>query len=209
MKKKDQKSTGLLIGAVAAGVVDVLLVVLLVFSFLVKTGQGEELKAERSEEFTENAAEYGQNQTNGEYTAQETVQYTSGVVTSQENEQADAADQSDKTEDGNASDSSTDVEGDLYEGFVFPDSNVVALTDSRIQETVTSASLCRRAINEIYARHGYAFTKQENTDYFNQYEWYKNMTKESDMSKVAGQFSSIEKANVEKLQAYENSQGWN
>ena len=84
----------------------------------------------------------------------------------------------------------------------------MALTDSRIQETVTNASLCRRAINEIYARHGYAFTKQENTDFFNQYDWYKNMQKESDMSVVAGRFSSVEKANVEKLQAYEDSKGW-
>lgn len=204
--KKEQKSKGLLIGAVAVGAVDVILVVLLVFSFLVQTGQGEELKADLNQEFTENAADYGKNQTGGKYTAQETVQYTSGVVASQDNEQAGSAGQT-ETEDGeNTSDTGT--EGDLYEGFVFPDSNVVELTDSRIRETVTSASLCRRAINEIYARHGYAFTKQENTDFFNQYEWYKNMTKESDMSKVASQFSSIERANVEKLQAYENSQGW-
>ena len=39
MEKKDQKSTGLLIGAIVAGAVDVILAVLLVLSLLVKTGQ--------------------------------------------------------------------------------------------------------------------------------------------------------------------------
>ncbi len=81
----------------------------------------------------------------------------------------------------------------------------MALTDSRIRETVKDYATCRRAINEIYARHGYAFTKQENIDYFNTYEWYKTMEKESDMTKVSRQFNSIEKSNVEKLQAYEDS----
>lgn len=203
MEKKDQKSTGLMIGVIVAGAVDVILAVLLVLSLLVKTGQGEDLKPELSTEFAENAETYGQVQQNGEYTAQETVQYASGAASAQSNTQEDASNQT-----AGADGTETTDSGGIYEGFVFPDSNEVALTDSRIQETVTNASLCRRAINEIYARHGYAFTKQENTDFFNQYDWYKNMPKESDMSVVAGRFSSVEKANVEKLQAYENSKGW-
>ena len=82
------------------------------------------------------------------------------------------------------------------------------ITKTRMKETLTNKSLCRRAINELYARHGYQFTKQENTDYFNQYDWYRNMIKESDMSVVASEFSSTEKKNVEALQAYEDSKGW-
>ena len=60
MEKKDQKSTGLMIGAIVAGAVDVILAVLLVLSLLVKTGQGEDLKPELSTEFAENAETYGQ-----------------------------------------------------------------------------------------------------------------------------------------------------
>lgn len=203
MKKKNEKSTGLTIGAVAVGVVDLILVVLLVLGTLIKTDQGESLTPKLNQEFTENAEDYGQSQLGGQYTAQETVQYTSAAGI-----QDAGQDSNTSAEEENALDTDAQTEGDLYEGFVFPDSNVELLTDSRIRETVTNASLCRRAINEIYARHGYAFTKKENTDFFNQYSWYKNMTKESDMSKVASRFSAVEKANVENLQAYENSQGW-
>lgn len=193
-----------MIGAVAVGVVDLILVVLLVLGALIKTDQGESLTPNLNQEFTENAEDYGQSQLNGQYTAQETVQYTSAAGI----QDAGQTDSNTSAEEKNTSDTDAQTEGDLYEGFVFPDSNVVLLTDSRIRETATNASLCRRAINEIYARHGYAFTKKENTDFFNQYSWYKNMTKESDMSKVASRFSAVEKANVENLQAYENSQGW-
>ena len=97
----------------------------------------------------------------------------------------------------------------MYSGFVFPDSDKVLLTDDRIKETVTDADTCRRAINEIYARHGYEFTMQENIDFFNQYDWYKNMDKESDMEKVSAQFSKTEKANVDKLLEFEDENGWN
>ena len=56
--------------------------------------------------------------------------------------------------------------------------------------------------------YGYQFSKQENTDYFNQYDWYRNMPKETDMNVVAAEFSSVEKKNVEALQAYEDSKNW-
>lgn len=193
-----------MIGAVAVGVVDLILVVLLVLGALIKNDQGASLTPNLNQEFTENAEDYGQSQLSGQYTAQETVQYTSAAGI----QDAGQTDSNTSAEEKNTSDTDAQTKGDLYEGFVFPDSNVVLLTDSRIRETATNASLCRRAINEIYARHGYAFTKKENTDFFNQYSWYKNMTKESDMSKVASRFSVVEKANVENLQAYENSQGW-
>ena len=62
---------------------------------------------------------------------------------------------------------------------------------------------------EIYARHGYEFTMQENIDFFNQYDWYKNMDKESDMEKVSAQFSKTEKSNVDKLLEFEDANGWN
>ena len=108
----------------------------------------------------------------------------------------------------NEDDSTVTASNDPYDGFVFPDSDTTVITKTRMKETLTSKSLCRRAINELYARHGYQFTKQENTDYFNQYDWYRNMIKEPDMSVIASEFSSTEKKNVEALQAYEDSKGW-
>lgn len=103
----------------------------------------------------------------------------------------------------------TQSAADAYAGFVFPDSNTVLLTSSRISSTVKDAQTCRRAINEIYARHGYQFSLQDNIDFFNQYSWYQSMTKESDMDKVSAQFNATETKNVDLLQQYENQNNWN
>lgn len=105
-------------------------------------------------------------------------------------------------------DDTIDTSDDPYAGFVFPDSDTTIITKTQMKATLKTRSLCRRAVNEIYARHGYQFSKQENTDYFNQYDWYRNMPKETDMSIVASEFSSVEKKNVEALQAYEDSKDW-
>ena len=107
-----------------------------------------------------------------------------------------------------AEDNTIDTDEDPYAGFVFPNSDTVIISKAEMKATLTTRSLCRRAVNEIYARHGYQFSKQENTDYFNQYDWYRNMPKETDMNVVAAEFSSVEKKNVEALQAYEDSKNW-
>ena len=91
---------------------------------------------------------------------------------------------------------------------VFPDSDKTLLTDEMINEKVNDKQTLRLAINEIYARHGYQFTSEESINHFNQFDWYKNMTKEPDMNKVSAGFSEIEKKNVEKLQAYSDAKGW-
>ena len=118
----------------------------------------------------------------------------------------DTEDASDTETD--AEDNTIDTDEDPYAGFVFPNSDTVIISKAEMKATLTTRSLCRRAVNEIYARHGYQFSKQENTDYFNQYDWYRNMPKETDMNVVAAEFSSVEKKNVEALQAYEDSKNW-
>lgn len=102
----------------------------------------------------------------------------------------------------------SDEQDGEYSGFVFPDSHEVALTDARIEETIKDQETCQRAINELYARRGYEFTKEENMEFFNQYDWYKKLKKETDMDKVRETFSKIELENAEKLQAYAESKGW-
>lgn len=196
MGKKSKKASGSgSIAAILAAIVDVLLVALLVVAFLIEPVEGGSGKVNLPGDFEENAENYGQIDNSAEYASEAEVSYKSSSAAkaaSEENE-----DNSEETEDSK------------YAGFVFPDSDTTALTDSRIRETVKDYATCRRAINEIYARHGYAFTKQENIDYFNTYDWYKNMEKESDMTKVSRKFNSTEKSNVEKLQAYEDSKNWN
>ena len=76
------------------------------------------------------------------------------------------------------------------------------------QGPASTAQEIRCAINEIYARHGYEFTDPEYSDYYNQFDWYKNTEKESDMNKVNAMFSAVEQENVDALQAYADANGW-
>ena len=183
---------GLKLTAILLGVVDALLIVVLVLCFLMKPDQGEAMEAQLPGDFAENADTYWEFDEDMEVPSQATVDF-----------EAELPEPPAETVDPVAGDSS------LYEGFIFPDSNTVELTDEMISEKITDQATCQRAINEIYARHGYLFTKQENLDYFNTYEWYAAMEKTEDMEAVNSQFSEIEQANVEKLQAFQDAEGWN
>lgn len=93
-------------------------------------------------------------------------------------------------------------------GFLFPESNARAIREEEMAAKLTDKDACRHAINEIYARHGYQFSNPEISEYFNQYDWYKNLTKEADMAKIDGKFSVIEKKNIESIQKYKAAKGW-
>lgn len=191
-KKKEGAGAGR-ITAILMGVVDILLIALLVLAVLIDPNKGGAGEVNLPADFEENAESYGTRDSETEYVSEAKVSYNTSSKAKAE------AEDNKESED----------EDDLYAGFVFPDSDTTVLTDSQIKETVKDYATCRRAINEIYARHGYVFTKQENIDYFNSYEWYRNMAKEPDMTKVSKMFNSAEKANVERLQAYEDSKNWN
>lgn len=186
---KGKNGKGSIIAAVLLGILDILLLAALVCSVVIKTEKNEEL-SDNLAAFEENAEDYYQGVSEMEYASDVTISYRNTGAVSPEGT-------------GEGQD-----EG-IYAGFVFPNSNVEVLTDEQIAEKVTDGEVCRMAINEIYARHGFLFTKQENVDYFSTYEWYAEMEKESDMNAVSSVFTDIERSNVEKLQAYENSQGWN
>ena len=96
----------------------------------------------------------------------------------------------------------------LYAGFLFPDSAKVLITEAEIAARANSKELCQRAINEIYARHGYQFTKQENLDYFNQYAWYVGMPKVTDQEIISQQLNGIEKTNVATITNYMTARNW-
>lgn len=193
MNNKGAKSSpGWLIGAIIAGVVDVILLVLLIVVLVLPGFGGSEVTADIPEDFTANADTYSDIEYDSEYSSDASVNFSGGSL-----------------KESSGGSETTDDEDGMYSGFVFPDSDKVLLTDERISETVKDADTCRRAINEMYARYGYEFTLQENIDFFNQYDWYKNMDKESDMDKISAEFSETEKKNVDKLTLYEDDHGWN
>lgn len=61
--------------------------------------------------------------------------------------------------------------------------------------------------NEIYARHGYAFSTSRWKDYFSEKSWYVR-DESCAASTVTARLNSIEKANVNTIVAYEESVGW-
>lgn len=61
--------------------------------------------------------------------------------------------------------------------------------------------------NEIYARHGYAFTTERWKNYFSAKSWYVR-DESCTESTVTSRLNSIEKANVNTIVAYEESVGW-
>lgn len=60
--------------------------------------------------------------------------------------------------------------------------------------------------NELYARHGYIFNKDEYKNYFGSKSWYVPMY--SDQNTVVSMFSDIERANLNTLMSYEEDKGW-
>lgn len=218
MKKEKKRPTGLIITAVIFGLLDVAALALLICVIFISPVKKKAVEVSLPADFQENAQGYDSLDMTADYPSSATVSYGgAGSVSKKQQVQDDGLGDpyvddpnnlNSYNNNSNKDDSTVTASNDPYDGFVFPDSDTTVITKTRMKETLTSKSLCRRAINELYARHGYQFTKQENTDYFNQYDWYRNMIKEPDMSVIASEFSSTEKKNVEALQAYEDSKGW-
>ncbi len=85
--------------------------------------------------------------------------------------------------------------------FVFSDSSYRYLSDSEVNSLTLSET--QKAINEIYARHGHAFTTAYWRNYFNQYSWYRNYSPKKSVSQ--GDCNSIERANLNKLIKHRNA----
>ena len=87
------------------------------------------------------------------------------------------------------------VEDGEVKGQIFPHSAEELLTEDQIK--ALSDKDLRLAINEIYARHGYAFTTKEMQDYYGQLDWYENLNKTQD--EVNAELTTIEYQNKEML----------
>lgn len=86
------------------------------------------------------------------------------------------------------------------DGYIFYDSDSRYLKEKELQNLSEEEVLI--ALNEIYARKGYLFTKNDFLiDHFNQCSWYHGKYK--DQNKLAKKFNKYEKANVRMLVRYE------
>lgn len=112
------------------------------------------------------------------------------------------------TSPGNSSET---VPGMPDSDFVFPQSSTRLLTQEEMNRKLTTKETAQRAINEIYARHGYLFHQDKNAEnyaYFNSKSWYVKLPKIDSQEEVRRQFSEIENANVDALIAFQNARNW-
>ena len=178
MKKEKKRPTGLIITAVIFGLLDVAALALLICVIFISPAKKKAIEVSLPANFQENAQGYDSLDMTADYPSSATVSYGgAGSVSKKQQVQDDGLGDpyvddpnnlNSYNNNSNEDDSTVTASNDPYDGFVFPDSDTTVITKTRMKETLTSKSLCRRAINELYARHGYQFTKQENTDYFNQ-----------------------------------------
>lgn len=187
------------VGLIILGVVDAVLAVALIVSFFASwEPETEHVKSGLSSDFAVNASMYGSEDTVYKYTA-EGVKIVYDGTTVKSSVDTDTVDKDEKDEED---------EGGMYSGFIFPDSSKELITDEELAEKVTDKDACQRAINEIYARHGYEFSSRDNVDFFEKYDWYNELEKNSNMDQVSQKFNQTEKENVAKLQRYSREQGW-
>ena len=187
------------------GILDVCCAAFLVFSLLTSPGGtvSASVQAETLPAFEENADTYGERDGVDEtYLSGQSVVYNSPTAPETIPAETTAPETTAPT-----TSASEDPE-QLYAGFLFPDSASVLITETDIAARANSKELCQRAINEIYARYGYQFTKQENLDYFNQYAWYVAMPKITDQEAISQRLNGIEKTNVATLTNYMTAHNW-
>ena len=94
--------------------------------------------------------------------------------------------------------SASPASDDPQENQIFSDSSERILSESDVAGL--SSDQIQTAVNEIYARHGYAFKTPEIREHFEQFSWYR--AENTDMDAVAGQFNNTETANVRLLASH-------
>lgn len=82
---------------------------------------------------------------------------------------------------------------DSEDGYMFPASDTSYLSSSDLEGM--SAAELQYAINEIYARHGLKFTKQENKERFGKKRWYQGTVDDQDSISL----NTYEKKNIDML----------
>lgn len=83
------------------------------------------------------------------------------------------------------------------------DDDMSAIIGGNTQSMPDNKPISQMIINEMYARHGYAFKTDSIQAYFDNKEWYRNIgTRISDMDQIYRGMNEIEKKNIDYLQQY-------
>ena len=105
----------------------------------------------------------------------------------------------DKKKDSSESDS------EETEGFIFSNSDSTYLTKKQLRKLPKEEETIAR--NELYARRGYIFSKnQEMKEYFESQPWY--VGEYENQEDVDAMFNDYERANKELFIEYEREKGW-
>ncbi|MBE6931871.1 MAG: YARHG domain-containing protein [Ruminococcaceae bacterium] len=91
--------------------------------------------------------------------------------------------------------------------YIIPDSNTRRISESELYGLTEHE--CWLALNEIYARHGRLFARQEFADYFESKPWYNGYIEGSIFDANADSYlNSIEQANLATIIDYQKRMGW-
>lgn len=88
--------------------------------------------------------------------------------------------------------------------FLFPEDNVFPITPSDLEGK--TATECKIARNEIYARHGRLFNDEQLQGYFNTCSWYEGKTTPEDFSDAV--LNEVEKSNLQIITEHESKIGY-
>lgn len=189
--------------AIIIGILDAALAVGIVLLLVQPGGSGGESAAVISESFEDNSESYGDAAPSSAYTR--IIRAETGNTSASSNEPIPTL-----TPTPSPSASET-VEGMPDSDFIFPYSSTRQITEPEMNQKLTDKSTSQRAINEIYARHGYLFHEDKNPvdyAYFNSKSWYQALPKIDSQETVRSQFNDTEIANVDALIAYQNARNW-
>lgn len=120
----------------------------------------------------------------------------------------DDSDSDDEEPDDQWNDESEEPVSENWEDaeYIIPDSLSRRLSDAEIAELARDNKKLNYAKNEIYARYGYIFKKQELYDHFCTKSWYS--PEYTDQEDAAAFFTPAAKSNAERMGAYENRSGY-
>lgn len=145
---------------------------------------------------------------NIKYSTSDDTQTAEVVIDGQRAEISKGKQAADKAED------EQDAETADSEAFICPFITERKITDADMEEIMSkdwgdlpSPSIPRMIINELYARYGYAFEKEEYKNYFESKKWYQDIgTYTSDMESISNQMSQLEKDNIDYLKSLEEKE---
>ena len=209
------------IAAILLGVIDIACLIGVIILAAGGHVGAKEIKPGLEKHFVESPADYASEKTDEVRISDIRLgEEKKGKVLEQEKKKADEAETQERKKASEKTDEKSDEKSaqgqtekkpakkpNPYAGFVFPDSNKVVISLSDIKARLTSKDKYLQAVNELYARYGYAFKEEPFKSFFEGYAWYRNMEKVS-MKAVEKALTAVERENLRNLLAFGREKGW-